>query len=60
MNVKKAKVLRKLAGFHPKDPRPQIAIKTVVSKTETRILRVENDPESSRARYRNLKRDARN
>lgn len=59
MNSKKARALRKEAGYHPKDARPQIATKKLISKTETKIHRINNDPESSRARYRALKDAAR-
>lgn len=59
MNSKKAKALRKQAGYHPTDKRHQIQVKKLISKTETRILRVENDPESTRAKYRALKAAAR-
>lgn len=56
MNQKKARALRKEAGYHPLDERKQIATKKLVSKTETKIHRINNDPQSSRAKYRELKR----
>lgn len=55
MNSKKARALRKEAGYHPTDKRPQIQVKKLVSKTETKIHRVDNDPSTSRAKYRALK-----
>jgi hypothetical protein len=55
MNSKKARALRAEAGYHPMDERKQLTIKKLVSKTETKIHRIENDPESSRAKYRALK-----
>lgn len=56
MNAKKARALRKEAGFHPSDARPMKVVKKLISKTETKIHRVENDPASSRAAYRALKK----
>lgn len=55
MNVKKARALRKEVGYHPNDIRRQVPVKRLVSKTETKIIRIENDPETSRAKYRALK-----
>lgn len=59
MNSKKARALRKEAGYHPKDERQQIEVKRVISKDEVRIHRVDNDPTTTRAKYRELKQAAR-
>lgn len=60
MNAKKARALRKETGYHPTwTKRDQKTVKKLVSKTETRIHRVENDPATPRAAYRALKRKTR-
>lgn len=59
MNSKKARALRKQAGYHPSDERPQIEVKKLVSKDETKIHRVDNCPSTSRHKYRALKASSR-
>lgn len=56
MNAKKARTLRKAAGFHPTDERKQKQVKRLVSKTETVLGEISNDPDSTRAKYLELKK----
>lgn len=58
MNLKKARALRKEARFHPTDERRQNQVKRLISNSETLLGEITNDPQSTRFKYRELKKQA--